>query len=116
MPIVDVDIVAAADSPAPPSATSLADALAVVFKVPQPGRVWVRLAVLPPGAYAENGVDEARAPAPVFGRRSVRLEAVSVWSRPDEGPELWLTGFQITDVEAADLEALIATIVRHRMP
>ena len=68
MPVVDVQVVAEEGSQTEPTAAFLANALALVFKVQQPGRVWVRLSVLPASAYAENGINEAHASAPVFVR------------------------------------------------
>lgn len=66
MPIVDVQVVTAKGTLVPDgTAQRLADTLASVFASP-PGRVWVRLALLPEGSYAENG--EATSVLPVFLR------------------------------------------------
>ncbi|MGB7872760.1 MAG: hypothetical protein WBL25_00140 [Anaerolineales bacterium] len=56
MPILDVEIVASDSSPVLPAdlTQSLADAAAGVFGSP-PGRVWVKLRVIPFARYAENG-------------------------------------------------------------
>ena len=67
MPIVDVQLVSGAGGQSDHMAASIAEALAVVFKA-QPGRVWVRLSFLPSSAYAENGITEVPAAAPVFVR------------------------------------------------
>ena len=68
MPIVDVQLVGDAPGhPEPPLAASIAEALAAVLGSP-PGRLWVRLAVLPAAAYAENGTVRAAGPGPVFVR------------------------------------------------
>ena len=64
MPIVDVRIVADAAPPAG-CASALADALGAVFDA-APGRVWVRLDVLPAARYAENSVTLSLAELPVF--------------------------------------------------
>ena len=65
MPIVDVEIVAAA----PPAAgvAALADALGAALDCP-PGRAWVRLRYLAADAYAENAMASPNAPAelPIF--------------------------------------------------
>jgi phenylpyruvate tautomerase PptA (4-oxalocrotonate tautomerase family) len=65
MPIVDVQLFEGADSQGSEVAASLANSLAGVFHA-APGRVWVRLARLPPSAYAENGNSEPAAERPVF--------------------------------------------------
>lgn len=59
---------------------------------------------------------EIALPEPAFGRSSVRVEAQSVWCRPDESPDLFLTGFRIAEASAPDIHALVATIVRQSMP
>jgi phenylpyruvate tautomerase PptA (4-oxalocrotonate tautomerase family) len=86
MPIVDVEIVA--EDPGVPHglASRLAESLAGVFSSP-PGRVWVRLSVLPSAHYAENGAQGPLA-LPVFVRvlhadlpsdavRSMQAQAIS---------------------------------------
>ncbi len=66
MPIVDVQVVVAEGASVPAGAPqALASALATVFASP-PGRVWVRLALLPASFYAEN--DEPATVLPVFLR------------------------------------------------
>lgn len=67
MPIVDVQLVASAGSQNDRMATTIAEALAVVFQA-QPGRVWVRLSCLPSSGYAENGTTSVSPTAPVFVR------------------------------------------------
>jgi len=56
MPILDIEIVASDSDPNPPAnlTRSLADVAAQVFDSP-PGRVWVKLRVIPSTGYAENG-------------------------------------------------------------
>jgi phenylpyruvate tautomerase PptA (4-oxalocrotonate tautomerase family) len=61
MPILDVEIVAAA-APAAGLAQRVADAAGEVLAAP-PGTLWVRLRHLDPTMYAENASD---APHPVF--------------------------------------------------
>ena len=66
MPIVDVQVVAEAGKAMPEGAAkALADTLAQVFQA-APGRVWVRLELLPEDRYAENGNGERV--RPVFVR------------------------------------------------
>jgi phenylpyruvate tautomerase PptA (4-oxalocrotonate tautomerase family) len=66
MPVVDVQLVLAAGELVPEGAAQrLANAVARVLQAP-PGRVWVRVTVLPEGCYAEN--DTPAAPRPVFVR------------------------------------------------
>jgi hypothetical protein len=66
MPIVDVQVVVVEGASVPDgTAKALADKLATVFASP-PGRVWVRLALLPASFYAEN--DESASLLPVFLR------------------------------------------------
>jgi hypothetical protein len=66
MPIVDVQVVIAEGTSIPDgTAKSLADTLATVLALP-PGRVWVRLALLPASLYGENG--EGASVLPVFLR------------------------------------------------
>jgi phenylpyruvate tautomerase PptA (4-oxalocrotonate tautomerase family) len=64
MPIVDVELVGAAD-PDPTLACRLASALGRVFGSP-PGRTWVRLRRLPASDYAENDAPLGAGEAPVF--------------------------------------------------
>lgn len=93
MPIVDVRVVAGPDGmPALPSARDLADALSTIFGAP-PGRVWVRLAALPPAHYAENGVDAQDTPLPVF--------VTVLHARPPEG-----------DARAAEAMAVATAVAR----
>ena len=56
MPILDVEIVAPDSTPSLPAdlTQSLAEAAAQVFDSP-PGRVWVKLRMIPSAEYAENG-------------------------------------------------------------
>jgi phenylpyruvate tautomerase PptA (4-oxalocrotonate tautomerase family) len=56
MPILDIEIVASDSTSSLPAdlTQSLADATAQVFDV-GPGRVWVKIRVIPPAHYAENG-------------------------------------------------------------
>jgi phenylpyruvate tautomerase PptA (4-oxalocrotonate tautomerase family) len=56
MPILDIEIVAPDSTESLPAdlTQSLADAAAQVFEV-GPGRVWVKLRILPSTNYAENG-------------------------------------------------------------
>lgn len=65
MPIVDVQLVAKGSIATEGLAARLAEALAQVFSAP-PGRVWVRLSVLPGAQYAENGINSAETGLPVF--------------------------------------------------
>lgn len=67
MPIVDVEIVGAADDAVADavSARALADALGSALGTPA-GRTWVRLRRLDGAAYAENGVELGPADWPVF--------------------------------------------------
>lgn len=66
MPVIDVQLVLPAAAPLPPGlAAALADAAAAVLKAP-PGRLWLRLSVLPSDHYAENGVPVSDPPQPVF--------------------------------------------------
>lgn len=66
MPIVDVQVVVVEGTSVPDgTAKALADQLATVF-ASSPGRVWVRLALLPAGCYAEN--DASATVLPVFLR------------------------------------------------
>ena len=66
MPVIDVQFVGAPTATVPPGlARRIADAAGAVLGLPA-GRVWVRLALLPPGHYAENGVADADLPRPVF--------------------------------------------------
>ena len=66
MPILDVTLVLRDPSrPRSGLAAAMADAAGAVFGAP-PGRVWVRLAVLPATDYAENGVAPDALPTPVF--------------------------------------------------
>jgi phenylpyruvate tautomerase PptA (4-oxalocrotonate tautomerase family) len=67
MPIVDVQLVAKGSIATEGSAARLAEALGQVFSAP-PGRVWVRLSVLPVAQYAENGINAAETGLPVFVR------------------------------------------------
>ncbi len=93
MPIVDVRVVAGTGDPPPlPSARDLADALGLAFGAPS-GRVWVRLVALPPGHYAENGVDAQDMPAPVF--------VTVLHARPPEG-----------DARAAEAMAVATAVAR----
>lgn len=64
MPILDVELVHAPHAAALEAglARRLADAAAQVFGL-EPGRVWVRLRVLPAERYAENAVDHPPHPA-----------------------------------------------------
>lgn len=64
MPIVDVEVVAAAAS-ANVSAQKLADALGQVFGTP-PGRTWVRVRMLADCDYAENQATIDAEALPVF--------------------------------------------------
>ena len=66
MPIVDVELVVEGTSVPAGVASRLVEALAGVFSSP-PGRVWVRLSVLPSTHYAENGA-QGPAALPVFVR------------------------------------------------
>ena len=56
MPILDIELVASDSASGLPAdlTQSLADAAAQVFDA-GPGRVWVKLRILPSGSYAENG-------------------------------------------------------------
>lgn len=66
MPIIDAQVVVTDGTRLPPgTAKALADSLAEVFTAP-PGRVWVRLGLLPAGSYAENG--DSPVVQPVFLR------------------------------------------------
>ena len=68
MPIIDVLIVRETTAPAPTPAglaADLAKHLGAVFEAP-PGRVWVKVQVLPAAAYAENGVAIAPTDLPTF--------------------------------------------------
>jgi phenylpyruvate tautomerase PptA (4-oxalocrotonate tautomerase family) len=66
MPIVDACIVVQEGEPAPSNAAkTIANAIAATLSA-APGRVWVRLQLLPHSRYAENG-DEVE-PYPVFLR------------------------------------------------
>ena len=76
MPILDVELVAAADAEAPRGdvAQALADAAGEVLATPA-GRTWVRVRRLDRGDYAENG-GVAAGVAPVF---------VTVWKADPPG-------------------------------
>lgn len=66
MPIIDACIVIPDVDPEPiGAAKAIADAVAATLGA-APGRVWVRLHLLPQTRYAENGTDDA--PCPVFLR------------------------------------------------
>lgn len=65
MPIVDVQLVGREAAAPAGLARAIADALAPPLGAAA-GRVWVRLATLPPSAYAENGVAHDETPQPVF--------------------------------------------------
>ncbi|MBL8519805.1 MAG: hypothetical protein JNK75_03955 [Betaproteobacteria bacterium] len=66
MPIVDVDLVETEGQARPAGlARALADRLGAFWGMPS-GRVWVRLSFRAADAYAENGIDAAATPAPVF--------------------------------------------------
>jgi len=66
MPIIDIQLVTAADGAIADALTrDLADELGAVLQA-APGRVWVRLWALPSGHYAENGVADDPADLPVF--------------------------------------------------
>ena len=68
MPIVDVQAVVANSAELPENAaTAIAEALAELFKA-SPGKVWVRLGVLPEAMYAENGASTSAQQFPVFVR------------------------------------------------
>jgi len=56
MPILDIELVVSDSSQGLPAdlTQSLADAAAQVFKA-EPGKVWVKLRILPSAYYAENG-------------------------------------------------------------
>lgn len=60
MPILDVEIVGE-ESPQPSVTQKLADAAGVIFGTP-PGQTWVRLRMLSPDYYAENGAAEEQRP------------------------------------------------------
>lgn len=66
MPIIDVHMVVAAQAPETKGLTkALADLLGILFKA-EPGRVWVRLHILPAEHYAENQTTIAIEDLPVF--------------------------------------------------
>lgn len=66
MPIIDIQFVTAGEAGVPPAwAPALAEAIGAVLQAPS-GRVWVRVAALPAGSYAENGVTGDPADPPVF--------------------------------------------------
>ena len=66
MPILDVEIVQAADQQLSDTlAGEIADAAGEVFQTP-PGRTWVRLRSLPRERYAENGGGPPDGVLPVF--------------------------------------------------
>jgi phenylpyruvate tautomerase PptA (4-oxalocrotonate tautomerase family) len=66
MPIVDVELVYAADREPPQvSASVLASVMGTVFGSP-PGRTWVRVHYLPSSAYAENDRELDLEALPVF--------------------------------------------------
>lgn len=65
MPILQVEIVGKPEGGTGNLARRIADAAAKVLKAP-PGRVWVRLRVLPRGCYAECGGPLPAAVKPVF--------------------------------------------------
>ena len=66
MPILDIRIVQPdAFTKRNSLARELADATAAVFGSPS-GSVWVRLEIIPPLQYGENGTDFQRLPRPVF--------------------------------------------------
>lgn len=66
MPVIDVSWVGGPTAAVPPDlARRIADAAGSVLGLPA-GRVWVRLALLPLGHYAENGIADADLPRPVF--------------------------------------------------
>ncbi len=91
MPIFDIEIATRHGEAVPPTlAADLADALGAVLDA-APGKVWVRLRTLAPGAYAENesGGDT---PFPVF----VTLTA----SAPPEGEHLEHVARQVTEAVA----------------
>lgn len=67
MPIVDIQLVGTGSNRLNGLALRVAEALAQVFAAP-PGRVWVRLTVLPKTQYAENGLDAVETDLPVFVR------------------------------------------------
>lgn len=66
MPIIDIELVCRNEQDATPgSAAAIASALGAVFGSP-PGRVWVRVRVLPASAYAENEREVPPEQLPVF--------------------------------------------------
>jgi len=66
MPILDIQLVLReGDAPQGGLADAIANAAGAIFHSP-PGRVWVRLSVLPAGNYAENEVLPADLLHPVF--------------------------------------------------
>jgi phenylpyruvate tautomerase PptA (4-oxalocrotonate tautomerase family) len=68
MPIVDVQLVMPAHTPLPSGLTQeLADSIGDLLDAP-PGRVWVRLSVLPATHYAENRAAIEASSLPVFVR------------------------------------------------
>ena len=64
MPILDVEIVTH-ESPGPALAGALADMAGAVFGGP-PGTTWVRVRMLSPSCYAENGTPEPAGHGAVF--------------------------------------------------
>lgn len=87
VPILDLLLVA--DTVPPALAQAVADAAAGVLGA-GPGRVWVRLHLLPPAHYAENGV-AAPSPLPVF--------VTLLHAHPPEGA-----------ARAAEVQALVAVL------
>lgn len=81
MPILEIEIVEAAEAACAAQAQDLADAAAAVFDA-EPGRVWVKLRRLAAADYAENGAQSLSGAPPVFVRTLLhKLPAVEERAR-----------------------------------
>jgi phenylpyruvate tautomerase PptA (4-oxalocrotonate tautomerase family) len=92
MPIIDIEAIGGEQHAVPnqvlrKTADALGDALGMA-----PGKVWLRLRVLPKEAYAESGTDAERTPEAVF----VRV----LRSRVPQGPDLEREIVAVTKVVA----------------
>ncbi|HEY5552111.1 MAG TPA: hypothetical protein VIK52_09490 [Opitutaceae bacterium] len=68
MPILDIEMVVVPGEVLDPGISrAIAEAAATVFSTPA-GTTWVKFHTLPAVDYAENGIEPAEAPAPVFVR------------------------------------------------
>lgn len=69
-----------------------------------------------PAEVGERHAARMALPEAILGRGHVDLSVEAVWSRPDAGPGLFLSGYRITDAQAGDLRAIVGLIARHLLP